>query len=78
MPDLDPNANIQTFSFTLAFKVGGIIDSDTNFDETKAVLLERLKEVYGPGVELIDFHAASEQEIEEYLSALNTNEETIN
>ena len=80
MPDLDPATTMQTFAFTLSFKVGGIIDSDTTYDETKEVLLTRLSEVYGPGVVLEDFHAASETEINDYLSALQSDseEETIN
>ena len=82
MPDLDPNSTMQTFSFTMNLKVGGIVDSDTTFEETKEKLQERLQELYGLSLTIEDFHVASEEEILEYMSAIaedaTAGNETIN
>lgn len=55
------------FSFTLQFKVGGIVDSTLAKDETLEKLHAELSAFYGDdGYEIVDFREATADEVETY------------
>jgi hypothetical protein len=67
MNDNYPTAAVETYSFVLSVKVGGVVDSTLSVDETKAKLSAELSDFYGEdGYELIEFHPASDEEKAQY------------
>lgn len=80
MNDNKTNKTINTYSFTISFKVGGIVDSILDLEGAKAKLSAELTDFYGEeGFEIIDFHVSTPEEIAEYAAFLADNtDETIN
>jgi hypothetical protein len=74
---------VTSYSFTMTFTVGGIVDSTYTMEETLANLKRELSEFYGPdGFELTEFRVANEDELAVYRKFLGTeaaeNPESIN
>jgi len=80
MTEQENTGPVQTYAFTLSFKVGGVVDSSLGLDETLSKLHAELTEFYGEGAyEVIDFHAATEEEILAYTTFMSQDEDvTIN
>lgn len=85
MNDNTKPTEIVSYSFTLSFKVGGLVDSNLDKDITLAKLTEELTDFYGPeGFDIVDFRVATEDEQELYRKYLadeltsEASESTIN
>lgn len=85
MNDNTEPTEIVSYSFTLSFKVGGLVDSNLDKDITLAKLTEELTDFYGPeGFDIVDFRVATEDEQELYRKYLadeltsEASESTIN
>lgn len=81
MEPTNENKAITPYSFTLTFRVGGLVDSSLSPEETREKLHEELSLFYGDdGYELIDFREATPEEVLTYRKYLEENleDETIN
>lgn len=71
-----------TYAFTLAFKVGGVVDSRLTTEATREKLSAELSDFYGPdGYEILDFHEATPDEVMAYKNFMMSEEDedvTIN
>lgn len=76
----EQTGSVNTYSFTLSFKVGGVVDSSLDLDGALGKLKDELTDFYGEdGFEVQDFHVATTEEIEAYKAFLVPDDDvTIN